>query len=239
MRRGIGKVLFGVVLMAVAIYVPARDLHVNTGFTPPVSTIYSRVLAEAGQTIGVNIHVQPVSAERSLQLVAEGIDDAECCRVKPIIEREFPSLVPVKPSFYTARFVAFTRSPEIRITQWDDLKPYSVGTVTGWKIHVNNIRRIQPVESHILDSADAMFKMLDNQRIDVALLGDLNGLYELRRQGISRFHLHAPALAEVPLHLLLNEGNADLAEPLGDALQEMLDRGRVAQIIEQVMSSQD
>ncbi|MCO4757319.1 MAG: transporter substrate-binding domain-containing protein [Oceanospirillaceae bacterium] len=239
MQCRIGKLLFGVILMVVAVYTSARDLHVNTGFTPPVSTIYSRVLAEAGHAIGVNIHVQPVSAERSLQLVAEGIDDAECCRVKPIIEREFPSLTPVQPSFYTARFVAFTRSPEVRITQWDDLKPYSVGTVTGWKIHVNNIRRIQPAESHILDSADAMFKMLDNQRIDVALLGDLNGLYELRRQGIAGFHLHAPALAEVPLHLLLNEGNADLAKPLGHALQGMLDSGRVAQIIQQVMGSQD
>lgn len=235
----IRNLLFGISLVATTVHASARDLHVNTGFTSPVSTIYSHVLAEAGEAIGVDIHVQQVSAERSLQLVVEGIDDAECCRVKAIIERELPELIPIETSFYHARFVAFTRTPDIRIGSWDDLKPYSVGTVTGWKIHVNNVRRVQPAESHILDSADAMFKMLDNHRIDVALLGDLNGLYELRRQGITEFHMQSPVLAEVPLYLLLNEGNADLAKPLSDALQVMVDSGRVAQIIQHVMAAQE
>ncbi len=214
-----------------------RNLYVNTGFTPPVSTIYSRVLAEAGEQIGVNIQVQAVSAERSLQLVAEGVDDAECCRVKAIIEREFPALTVVTPSFLTARFVAFTRSDEIAIRSWEDLKPHSVGAVTGWKIHVNNMRRVEPATAHVLDSAASMFRMLDNHRIDVALLSDYNGLYELRKQGIEAFHMQQPALAEVPLHLFLNADNRDLAQPLGKALQVMLDSGRVDAIIRQVMAS--
>ncbi|MGB0468279.1 MAG: substrate-binding periplasmic protein [Pontibacterium sp.] len=237
MLRMLKKIVPVLCFVTLSLQAAERTLHVNTGFTPPVSAIYDQVLREAGEKIGIDVRLQTVSAERSLQLVTDHIDDAECCRIKAIIEKAYPDLTPVEPSFFSVRFVAFTRTDAIKIRHWDDLKPYSAGTVTGWKIHVNNLKRVQPARAHILDSVQSLFKMLDNHRIDVALLGDYNGLYELSRQGITQYHMQSPPLAEVPLHLLLNKKNADLAKPLGQALKGMQDNGRVDQIIQQVMDA--
>lgn len=222
--------LCGLVWSGLATAQPAPPLVVNTGFTPPVSTYFDAVLTELARRTGRPIQFQEMSAERSLVLVNSGVDDAECCRIPKVVLDEYPNLLVVPESVFTVNFVAFTRDPALRIRHWDDLKPHSVATVTGWKILVKNIERIQPQTYHVLDTAEAMFRMLELERIEVATLGRLSGLDVVRRLGIADVHVQDPPLASRELFLLLNKRHSDLVEPFAKALRDMKADGTMARL---------
>ena len=225
------------VLLSLAAAAPAEPprLAVNTGFIPPVSTIFERVLAHALDRVGMQLDFQEVSAERSLILVNEGTDDAECCRIPEVVLGQYPNLVAVPESVFEVRFVAFTTNPEIVVERWEDLRPYSVGTVTGWKILVNNIKRVAPQAYFELDDPLAMFKMLEKGRLEVAALGYLSGLKILRELGLGEVvRVLDPPLATRRLYLMLHKRHAALVPQLAQTLAEMKADGTLAAIVEAV-----
>jgi len=103
-------------------------------------------------------------------MVNTGIHDTECCRIPEVVQREYSDLIAVPESVLEVRFSAFVTNSDVRVETWNDLKPYSVGTMTGWKILVKNIRLVQPREYFVFDSAQAMFRMLDMGRLEVAMI---------------------------------------------------------------------
>lgn len=136
----------------------AEHLIVNTGFTPPVSTIINRILTHATQKMGMTIEFHEMPGERALALAGQGVADGECCRVPEIVLREYHNLLPVFEGVSQVNFSAFTKQPNVVINRWEDLKPYTVGTVTGWKILVQNMQRIVPRETIVLDTPDSLFR---------------------------------------------------------------------------------
>lgn len=214
----------------------ARDqLVVNTGFTPPVSTLFHMVLDEAGQRMGIDIVFQEMPAERSLSLVNSGIDDAECCRIPAVIQQEYPDLLSVPVSFYTARFVAFARDETIRIKSWNELRPYQVGVVAGWKILVNKVAEVQPEGYFVVDTPDAMFQMLDKGRIDVAVLGYLSGLQVIHKLNMQGVHVLEPPLALKPLYLQVHQRHRALVPKFAQVFEEMQGDGTIARLEEKVL----
>lgn len=211
---------------------------VNTGFMPPVSTIFEQILQEAFDRLGRPLDFQEVSAERSLMLVNDGIDDAECCRIPEVVQAEYTNLVAVPESVFEVRFSAFVTNPDVRVEDWNDLKHYSVGTVTGWKILVKNIERIQPKEYFVLDNANAMFRMLDMGRLEVATLGYLSGLkllQELQLQDV--VHAVEPPLATRKLYLMLNKKHAALVPRLNEILAQLKADGSIERIVHRVFKA--
>lgn len=214
----------------------ARPLIVNTGFTPPVSTLFGEILQELGRRIDREIRFQEMTAERSLMLVNAGVDDGECCRIPGVVLNEYPNLVLVPESVFRVQFVAFSKKAEHRIRNWGDLRPYSVATVNGWKILVKNIGRIRPARFTVLNDAEAMFKMLELDRIDIATLGRLSGLDVIRRLGLKDVRVLEPPLAERDLFLLLHRRHAALLPPIRKALRDMKADGTLRRLIAELAS---
>lgn len=210
---------------------PPPPLVIDSAFTPPVSTIFRDVLAEVGRRINRKIIMQEMPGERALMLAETGIDDGDCCRIPQAVLRDYPELVTVPESVFQVRFVAFTRDPRIHIRRWNDLKPYSVGTVTGWKILVNNIGRVQPAYSVALDTPEAMFKMLAMGRIDVATYGYLSGEDVIGTLGLTDIHAQSPPLAIRDLYLMLNKRHRNLVDDTVRALAAMKQDGTLQRII--------
>ncbi|MBU1641501.1 MAG: transporter substrate-binding domain-containing protein [Proteobacteria bacterium] len=203
---------------------------VNTGFTPPVSTFFQLVVEEAFGRLQIPVFFQVMSAERSLQLVNRGIDDAECCRIPDAIRADYPGLLSVPVSFYTATFSAFTKDPALQIRNWQDLKPYSVGVVTGWKILVDGVAKVEPAGYTMVDSPEALFKMLDLGRIDIATLGYRSGLQVIDNQGVEGIHVLEPPLAQRALHMQLHPRHADLLPRITKVLLDMEADGTIARL---------
>lgn len=208
---------------------------VNTGFTPPVSTIFEQILQESFVRLGRKLDFQELSAERSLMLVNEGIDDAECCRIPDIVQREYENLVAVPESVFEARFSAFVTHTDMQIGKWDDLQPYAVGAVTGWKILVKNIGLVQPREYFLLDDAKSMFKMLEMGRLEVATLGYLSGLKVLQELELQHVvHVIEPPLATRKLYLMLHKKHSALVPELNKIFAELKADGTVDRIVHSV-----
>lgn len=227
-------ILLSATMQGMAAEAPFR---INTGFTPPVSTIFEQILLEAFSRLGKRIDFREVSAERSLILVDQGIDNAECCRIPEVVQREYFNLVTVPESVFEVRFSAFAINQDVRVEKWDDLKPYAVGTVTGWKILVNNIGLVQPREYFVLENAQAMFRMLDMGRLEVAALGYLSGMKVLHELGLGGVvHAVEPPLATRKLYLMLNRKHVDLVPQLNRILLELKADGTVDRIVQRVVA---
>lgn len=215
-----------------------ETFRVNTGFTPPVSTLFKAVVGEALTRLGHSMEFQVQSAERSLTLVASGGSDIECCRIPVVIARDYPQLLVVDEPIYEARFVAFVRDPSIRIGRWEEMKPYHIATVTGWKILVQRQAELQPRRGWVLDDPVALFQMLDAGRVEVATLGYASGLKHIRDLEMAdRIRPAGPPLEREPLYLILAPHHQALANQLKTTLAEMRRDGTLAALTRQHLDS--
>lgn len=230
------RLVLGLMLLLAAATADARQVFsVNTGFTAPVSTVFEQVLHEVLARLGLTLEFHEISAERSLILVNDGVDDAECCRIPQVVEADYPGLITVPESVFEVRFSAFSKRRDIRLERWEDLRPYTVGTVTGWKILVNNIERVQPAGSFVLDDAEAMFRMLDMDRLDIATLGYLSGRKVIDELGLTDTLLPIePPLARRELFLMVHPRHAELVPQLTETIREMKRDGTLDAIVRRV-----
>lgn len=209
----------------------AQPIKINTGFTPPVSYLLLDIMQATFNRAGLDMIFSEQPAERSIALVARGIDDAECCRIPKAISSDYPGLVQVPEVVYTARFSAFAKPPLPQIDGFEALKSYSVATVSGWKILVNNLQRIKPETLHIVDNAKSMFQVLDLDRIDVATYGYLSGKQTLAELGLKSIQVIEPPLASAPLYLFLHRKHAHLVPQLTQAIRSLKADGSLERIL--------
>lgn len=212
-------------------------LHITTGFTTPVSDFYKNVLAEADKRMaGISITFEALPAERSLILVNQGVNDAECCRI-PAVVGEYKNLVPINKSFFSARFSAFEKKHHGPIKSFADLKPYAVGTVEGWKIAVQKLKEIQPAELHIVTTPEQMFRMINQDRLDYGIVGYLSGLKSISTLKIKSITPIYPPLIEKPLYLMLNSKHKNLIPDFDNVITEMKDDGTISRLYNELIKS--
>jgi len=198
-------------------------LTFTTPHDDPISTRESdgfvdRVVTEAVERTGYRLRIVHLPAERALINANRGIDDGALHRVAGLT-RTYHNLVQVKESTFTMSFVAFTRNPDIRIRNWADLKNYSVGIITGWKILEKNI----PPGTLLVKvrNPQQLFFLLQQNRIDVILYGKWQGLHYLKINNITGVRMLAPPLAEEHMYVYFNKKYAYLAPKFSKALRDM------------------
>ncbi len=202
----------------------AETFTINSSFTPPTSTVFRLILEDAFNRIGLEVDFREISAERSIDLVNDGTDDGECCRIGEINEF-YPHLVRVPVPVIRVDFVAFTRDPDIPLTDWDSLAAYDVGIVSGWKILEREFTLHPPRQLYILDSSESMFGMLDKGRIQVAVIGRLVGYQKIRTLGLHNIKAIDPPLASRPMYLFLHEKHRGRIAEIETALRGMQEDG--------------
>ena len=185
----------------------------------------------------VSITLETLPAERSLALANQGINDGECCRIPSLIIHEYENLIPIDISFYTARFSAFSKHKNKAINGFDDLKPFSVGTVKGWKIAVTKIKEAKPREVHIVTTPDQLFQMIQQDRVDYGVVGYLSGLQSMVTVQATSVHAIEPPLVEKPLYLLLHKKHSTLIPLFNKTLSDMLADGSIDKIYKQLTES--
>lgn len=230
-------------ILSILIYVSSTAVWatekfvINTGFSPPVSTYFEKVLQEAGRRHGFAIELVEVSAERSLLLVESGNADADCCRIHQVINRNYPTLVDVPTSFYEMSWSAFVKDKNIRVTKWEDLANYSAAAVTGYKLGVNKVKQYSPTH-YIVPSHESLFGMLSKGRIDVAITSKMTGLKALKALKLEQeIQLQEPPLAQIALTLQLHPRHADKVEFFDKIFDELVQDGTAYRLLEQTLDN--
>ncbi|MCW9012726.1 MAG: transporter substrate-binding domain-containing protein [Gammaproteobacteria bacterium] len=214
------------------------QLHISSGFTPPVSDFFNSVLTEADKRMkDVSISFEILPAERSLILVNQGINDADCCRIPALLAQEYKNIIPVDISFFSARFSAFSKKNDVPIKSFTDLKPFSVGSVEGWKIAVNKIKEINPAVTHIVTTPEQLFLMLEQDRLDYGVVGYLSGLKTIADLKLNNIHALEPPLEEKQLYLVVHNKHKNLIPLFNEVLNEMKNDGTINSLYSELISS--
>jgi len=198
-------------------------LSLTGGGAPPIigdpghPGFIDELAREMFKRIGVEVTVTRVPSERSLINVNAGLDDGDLFRVAGM-EREYPNLVFVPEKMLDNDFVVFTKREDIEIREWDDLKPYRVAFVIGWKPYELNVKGTRDLTK--VRSIELLLPMLENDRADVVLMDRWQGGWIAKQQQFKGRVLEPPLL-RIAEFMYLNKKHAALAPKAAKALADM------------------
>lgn len=147
----------------------------------PIQNVGENVMKEVYRRAGIGMVVRELPAKRAAYEAEMGTKDGEIMRIKAYHTAESPlyripySLGEVKTQIYVQKSLS-----DIQV---EDVSSYLVAVVRGVRhtnIYVQEFQHVIEVN----DVAEAM-KLLHRKRVDAVVVSQLNGEYEIRRQGIT------------------------------------------------------
>ncbi len=234
-NRLVCSLVMGLALLAPAAY--AESLVLNTANTyprtaPDGSGFQDLIIKEAFRRIGVAVRIVQLPSERSLLNADAGIDDGVFVRVEGLSSR-YPHLQMVPESISAFEFAVFTRNPRLAVRDWQSLKPYHVGIITGWKILE---AKIVGTRSLVMANNDeSLFQLLLSDRVDLVVFDRVQGRAYLQKRNIRSVRILTPLLAKKDMFLYLHERHRGLIPPLTKALREMKADGSYQKLIDSVI----
>ena len=198
-------------------------------FSSPDGTgIIDRVLKEAFGRVGIEISIIIVPAERALLNVNDGIEDGNYLRISGMCDK-YPELVQVPEKLVVWEFVAFSRKVDVEMKGWENLKPYDVAIITGWKILEENVRDTRSLFK--VRDQSILFNLLGRDRVDIVVYSRLGGEAMVRHLGLTGVKALEPPLASREMFLYLNRKHAGLVAPVSEALSRMKEDGAYQNIV--------
>lgn len=215
----------------------ATELTITSGRGEPFvnsahNGFYDLIVKNMFQRINVEAKTVLLPSERSLINANTGVNDGNIARIKGI-EKKYKNLVMVPEKIIDFDFVAFTKNKQYRIKDWQDLAPYNVAFINGWKVFEKKVTHYKSLV-RTRDSAQ-LFKLLKNDRTDIVLYDLWSGVWWISQDN-SKIHYLMPPIASYQLYLYLNKKHEKLMPGLTRALQAMKQDGTYQKIYEQTLN---
>jgi polar amino acid transport system substrate-binding protein len=138
------------------------------------------------------------------------------------LEKQYPNLVRVPEKLVDLEFSAFSKDASIP-SNWKAIRQRSVGYIKGWKIYEQNLTGAEHVTT--ADDPAQLFRLLDLNRIEVALYERSFGAALAKQQGLKGVQPLVPPLATREMFIYLHKRHANLAPRMADALRAMKREG--------------
>lgn len=225
--RGVmAAVSFGIVLSGQ----PVADerLILSTFENSGLTLVQEPILREAYHRLGIDIDVLQLPAERALRMANAGQVDGEVARVA-LIRHQYPELVMVPEPLLHIENVVFSKDLLFPIDGYQSLRPYQVVTLRGYK-HFESQLLGQGVNYSLVGSYDQVFRTIEKDRYQVALLTRLDGMKTLSELGVRGIYALEPPLEVIPVYHFLHRRHTQLVPQLAKVLREMRETGVIDQI---------
>lgn len=199
-----------------------RALVLNEANAPPFTDpdrngFFDVVATEVFRRAGLEVHLVKLPAERALLLSNSGVGDGELNRLAGI-ETEYPNLVRVPEKLGDWHFVAFGKDASIR-GSFEAIRGRTVGFIRGWKIYEREIAGAGDVIA--ADDPEQLFRLLQLDRIEVALYERSMGLAHISKHGINGVRVIEPPLFTRETFIYLHKNHAARAPVLMAALRAL------------------
>ena len=179
------------------------------------------VLTEAYARLNIPISIVFTPAERSLRLANRGIVDGEVFRVMGI-DDIYTNLIRLPVPINTIEIVAFVKNKNIKITNWDDLRPYRVGIRRGVKL-------LEKATSGMivfpLSKVSQLFSMLEKNRLDVIIVSKVIANNSFESSPPDDIYMLNPPLAKVELYHYIHKKHIKLVPAISQVLKDMEQEG--------------
>ncbi|MFZ5774516.1 MAG: substrate-binding periplasmic protein [Thermodesulfobacteriota bacterium] len=224
--------------MPLPAFCQTSPLVLNTSSFPPVNTpakegFLDLLYRELSARLGVPIVIQILPAERCLQNANAGIDDGDTSRIAGL-EATYTNLVHTSEPVMSFQMVVFSRDKYFQVEGPESLTPHALGIVTGWKI-LERATQQHPARISV-ESIDQLFMMLDQGRVDIALIDRLVGMDAVKRLGIKGIRILSPPLVTGDWFLYLHKKHQALIPRFDAELRKMKQDGSYERILQQVLS---
>lgn len=215
-----------------------QTLILNTAFSYPLSTdeqtgFVDDIVRQALKEIGYNLKSVRLPAERALKNANTGVDDGDLLRVGGL-QKIYPNLIQVPEPIIDIEFVVFSKDPNQKVSQWDDLKQYTVSIITGWKFLERNITN--SAELTKVKNVDQLFSVLTKNRTDNIVYSRWSGLGYIKQNNIKNIHILHPPLAQKPMYIYLHKKHKDLVPKLAKALKEIKSNGNYKKSFDNILA---
>ncbi len=212
-------------------------LILNTSYTSPInapdqSGVLDLFYKELFKRLGWTFEIQYLPAERALLNANRGIDDGDVCRIFGL-EKTYPNLVRVPEVVMRYEHVIFSRQAHFTVTGPEDLAPYDVGVVKGWKIIEWNTTSARSVT--LVDSPEQLFSMLADGRIDLAIIERMSGMMIIKALGVTDVQTLEPAFLSGDWYLYLHKRHQNLIPEIAAEIRHMKSDGSHQQVIDSVL----
>jgi len=212
-------------------------LILNTSYTAPITSsdksgVLDLFYQELFKRLGWEFEIQYLPAERALINADRGIDDGDVCRIFGIDEK-YPNLVRVPEVIMKYEHVIFTKNITFKVTGPNDLKPYDVGVVKGWKIIEWNTKTANSVT--LLNEGEQLFAMLADNRIDLGIIERMTGMMFVKNLGLKNIRVLEPAFLSGDWYLYLHKKHNKLVPTIFNAIRQMKDDGSHYQIFNNIL----
>ena len=189
--------------------------------TPERNGFLDVIAGEAFRRVGVELRLVKLPAERGLISANEGSEDGDMARIAGL-EKQYPNLIRVPEKLMDWEFSAFSKDRTIP-SAWPTLRQRSIGHIKGWKIYEQAFAGAERVTT--ADDPAQLFRLLELNRIEVALYERWLGSALVKQQGLKDVRLLAPPLATREMFIYLHRRHALLAPKLATALRAMKREG--------------
>ena len=212
----------------------ARVFVLNTFDVYPYSTpkgtgTLDLIIKEAFRRIGQQVKIVWLPSKRAVINADQGIDDGDFVRVKGL-EKVYHHLVMVPEKLCRFEFSAFVKDPSIRISGRESLKAYNVGIPRGSQILENTVTKVRSLTK--VNDQNALFELLINGRIDVAVYDRRQGYGLMKACGITGIRAAGPVLLRSDMYIYLNRRYAGYVPRLAAAIRQMKQDGTFRRIME-------
>jgi polar amino acid transport system substrate-binding protein len=199
---------------------------VNNSFD---TLVCQRILKEAYHELDITIELYELPSKRSLKLSSLGEIDGELFRIGGL-EEHYPDLIRVPTPISVAYGSAFTKNLKIGIQGWESLRPYRIGIQLGVVYSEVGTQGMNRTQVHDLEH---LFRLLKNDRIDIAVISYSSGLHYLTMNQETEIHPLTPPIQTYPLFHYLHVKNQPLVAKLDRVIKRMSDEGRLNEIFQE------
>lgn len=189
------------------------------------------LLSAAYEDLGINITTRKVPSRRALLLADIGEVDGDLFRIASVGD-QYPNLVRVPHPLLEGRLHAVTGNPDLTGLQSldeTDTSRLRVAVRRGVIIAEQTAEALDMVLIRA-DSYDQIRALLEWQRVDLALVADIEGVSPLDAPSWGRFYVFPEPVTRFQLFHYLHREHAGLAEPLAESLKRLEGSGERAQI---------
>ena len=215
-----------------------NEITINTGTLKPLfsadgSSFYNKLIKEAFTRLNLNSKVIYLPSERAMRNVNQGIDDGPIARIKGI-EKKYANIIRVPVPILRFKFIAYSLNKDIKVTDWDSLKPYSVGIIRGWKIYEKNVVDVKELTK--VNNVKQLFKLLTNRRSEVVLFEHLRGEWWNKHLNAKAYPIGS-SIVEKNMFIYMHKKHAALVPKLANVLLEMKKDGSYQRLKDEMISS--
>jgi polar amino acid transport system substrate-binding protein len=188
--------------------------------------ISENILKEAYARIGIKVTTMEFPGERALRESNSGRVDGEVNRIRGIAKK-YQSLRIIPVAINALKGSVFTKNSKIKPTSWKDLRAFRIGLRKGAKYAEYGTTGMKVIAAA---TNKMVFRMLDRNRIDVAISTALEGSNTIRILGLKGISMVEQPLVTLELFHFLHVKHETLIARITISLEAMAREGRIQNI---------